>query len=186
MRPARLLLLAAAGLPPACGPRPGASSPEAAFMHARACISARDWGGFFDSVAPADRDLAIGAWLYVAAFARMAGDSAEKDYAALMTAHGLSAEPPDLDPTLLELPPRERLARHLAPVRDRRAFYVAIAAFTTANMKDLKPLIDPAATVKDIRITGDTASGTLAKPGGKSSSVRFQRVDGRWFLALDP
>lgn len=186
MRLARLLLLHATVLPLACGPAPGAPSPEAAFERAKACSAALDWGGYFDAVAPADRDIAIGAWLYLATFARMAGEPAGKEYAALMTAHGLSAEPPRLDPTVLQLPPRERLARHLAPVKDKRAFFVALAAFTTANMKDVKPLVDPAATVKDVRITGDTASATMARPNGKSASIRFQRVDGRWFLGLDP
>ncbi len=162
-----------------CGPSPGGSSPQAVYDRAKACSTSGDWAGFYDCLAPTKRDTAIGGLLYLAAFTKMGGGAAEAEYTKLMAAHGLDPKPPTPDPAA---PQGAQLAQWLAPAKDRRKLFADLMAFTRPTRKADDVIFDPAATLADLRVTGETATGKLVKPDGKKKTISFVSADGAWYL----
>lgn len=171
-------LLASAGCArPEAGPGP---SPQRAFERARASAVAGDWVGYYECLAPARRDEAIGALLYLASFARMNGPAAEAEYVKLMGAHGLAPQPPQPDPTSAR---GEQLARWLAPAADRGRLFAELMAYTRSVRKTEPPLRDRAARLSALHVTGEAAVAKLHTGDGRTRTLRFVRVGGAWYLA---
>ncbi|MCC6739482.1 MAG: hypothetical protein IT452_10590 [Planctomycetia bacterium] len=162
-----------------CGPSAGGASPESVFDRARTCSSTGDWAGFYDCVAPEKRDSLIGALLYLAGFTKMAGDAAEAEYLKVMAAHGLDPRPPVPDPSA---PQGAQLAQWLAPAKDRRKLFADLMEYTKPTRKADDRTLDPAAVLSNVQVSGDSATGTLTRQDGGKKTVRFAKVDGRWFL----
>lgn len=164
---------------PGCGPSAGGASPQAVFDRAKECSTSGDWAGFYDCLAPAKRDAAIGRLLYLAAFTKMGGDTAEAEYKKLMESHGLDPNPPKPDPAA---PQGAQFAQWLAPAKDRRKLFADLMVFTHPTRKADDAFFDAASTLADLRVTGETATGKLVKPDGKKKTINFVRTDGAWFL----
>lgn len=171
-------LLAAAGCArPFAGP---GASPQRVFERARASAVAGDWQGYYECLAPARRDEAIGALLYLASFARMNGSASEAEYVRLMRAHGLDPQPPQPDTNAAS---GDQLAHWLAPAADRGRLFAELMAYTRSVRKTEPPLRDRAARLSALHVTGEAAVATLHTGDGRTRTLRFVRVGGAWYLA---
>lgn len=162
-----------------CGRPAGGSSPQDVFDRAKSCSTAGDWAGLYECLAPAKRDAAIGGLLYLAMFTKMGGEAVEAEYKKLMASHGLDPNPPTPDPAAAQ---GAQLAQWLAPAKDRGRLFSDLMTYTRPTRKADPAIIDPAATLADLAVTGDAASGKLVKPDGKKKPIRFVKQDGAWYL----
>lgn len=138
-----------------------------------------DWAGFYDLIAPAKRDAAIGSLIYFAAFAGLGSETASAEYKRLMQSHGLDPEPPALD---VSAAPGAQLSQWLASAKDRRKLFADLMALTRDRRKTDDKILNASAVLSDVRVTGDAATGTLTTPDGKKKTMAFARVEGRWYL----
>lgn len=198
--PARLLTAAslAAGLVTfavGCGGG-GAATPEEAFKNAQAAVEKEDWKTFCGTMTAESQDVFAGGMamggMMMQAFAGLGGEegAAEaKKIGEVLAKHGITEEfgkKIEDDETIKG--PEEAMKKMLEPVKDKPQFVAdMMAAFKgMKGMKDQNP-VNKTATLKDVKIDGDTAKATIeATIDGKTSSspIAFKKVDGKWLMDL--
>jgi hypothetical protein len=154
-----------------------------------------DWKGFAKCLTPDSRDMfaagiMVGA-AFMTAFAGDEGKEAAKEVEAVMKKHGIDEKtmegPPLGDPSA---DPKEAMKKAVAPIKDREAF-IGDMMTAMSKMKGAKTKGGPMpkeATLKDVKIDGDTATATIvAKADGKdvNEPIKFKKIDGAWKMEMD-
>jgi len=165
-------------------PKPGAATPEEAYTQAKQCVSGGDWKGFYGLIVPATRDEALGGMVFAASMmAGFSDDKAKKDAVeALSKRHAIGEPSKEVKGEQLQA----EMARVVSTVADKPGCFADFMAWLQANAKEGRKL--ELGTLERVTITGDTAQGfeVLPKPDGTKTEkpMRFQKVDGRWFMDL--
>jgi hypothetical protein len=163
------------------------ATPDAVFAAAKTALNKEDWKGFCQCLTPESRDgFAAGmafAGIMMQGFASAGGADGEKDaknIQAVMDKHGLTEEvmqknmegdsPANQD---------EAAKRLLEPVKDRDAFVADImAALSNLKGNQKKSPIEKDATLKDVKVDGDSATATLERRSPSRSRSRRSTADG--------
>ena len=186
----------------------GYDSPQAAFDAMKAAGEKKDWKGFCECMTPDSQDAMAGGMVVagtmmkaMGGFAMMGrGEQAEKTKAALekidevLKKHGLDekamkkvqekmqgAEPKG---------PNKRLAmlkELAAPIKDKPTFIGDMFAALEEMNPGESTMSFENATLKDVKIDGDTATGTIAKTdkGMKMDEpINFKKIDGGWLVDI--
>ena len=165
-------------------PKPGAATPEEAYSQAKQLVTAGDWKGFYGLIVPAGRDEALGGMVFGASMmAGFSDDKTKKDAVeALTKKHGIGEPSKDVKGEQLQA----EMARVVSTVADKPGCFADYMSWMQANAKEGRRL--ELGTLERVTITGDTAQGFEVMPkadGTKAEKpMRFQRVDGRWFMDL--
>jgi hypothetical protein len=205
-----LLLAGAVGCsgeadPDAAPDQAAADSPEAVFAVAKKAAGERDWATFCGTLTePAREEFAAGL-VFISGFLAATGDSpdaGEKDkqraarLAESLKKHGADeGNRPEItiDANATEEEQRKELVKLAAPIKDRCAFIAdVLGALSDPKLAD-KPdakLIEPSATLKDLKIEGDTATATFVqtREGGEpdESPISFRKTDDGWKISQPP
>jgi hypothetical protein len=173
------------------------STPQATFDTAKAAVAKEDWKGFAQCLTPDSRDTMAGAMVMAGsmmqAFAGLGGDEGKKeakDVEAVLKKHGIdekSLEGPPLGDAKTD--PNEAMKKLSSSIKDRDAFIGEIMTVMSKSgkMKDKGPMTKDA-TLKDVKVDGDTASGTIAtKADGKdvNEPIKFRKISGAWKMEID-
>jgi len=164
----------------------GGDTPQAVFDRAKSAIAKKDNADFFVCIAPADRDMAVFMFMFMGGMSTMGNADAKKEYEALLKKHGVpeqkEGEGPDMND---KAKMKEALAKMYANVKDKKALFVELCAFTDKHAKDKDTMLGADTSLKDVKEEGNTAKGKIAKKDGKESPIEFAKQDGRWFMVLD-
>ena len=200
---AALICLTAVG----CGGG-GHDSPQAAFDAMKAAGDKKDWKGLCECMTPDSRDAMAGGMVVagtvmkaMGVFAMMGGgEQAEKTKAALeridevLKKHGVDedamkkvqetmqgAEPKDPTNNLAVL---KELA---ALIEDKPTFIGDMFTVLEEMNPGESPMSFGNAALKDVKIDGDTATGTIAKTvkgTKKNDPINFKKIDGGWLVDI--
>lgn len=167
---------------------PGAATPEEAYRKAAEAGAKSDWKGLFGVVAPDDHDVFLFGLIFGAAFASMGADdpaAVEKEAKEILSKHKVPEQKEgDAIDMNDEAKMRAALKERLKDVPDKAALAGDLIVFMKKHSKKGSEFSMFDGTLRDVKIDGDKATGTLAKSDGKSSDIKFQKTDGRWYLAL--
>jgi HEAT repeat protein len=181
---------------PAGKPRPpekkleGSETPQACFDAVKASAGKKDWGAFHDQVDPEDRNVAIFALLFLAAFATMGDDDAAKEFEGLMKKHGVPEKKEGAEP--LPMNDKEKLkeaAKEMfKDVKDKRALFADILAFTESRQKEGENdgfMITEKTELTGLKEEGEVATGTLkGTKDDEEKPIKFVKRESRWYLAF--
>ena len=167
---------------------PGAATPEEAYKKAADAGAKSDWKTLYGMVSADDQDLFLFGLTFGAAFASMGADdpaAVEKEAKDIFAKHKVpeKQEGDNVDMND-ETKMRAMLKEKLKDVPDKGALAGDLIMFMKKHSKEGSDFSMFEGTVKDVKIDGDKATGTLSKPDGKSTDVKFAKKDGRWYLAL--
>ena len=85
----------------------------------------------------------------------------------------------------LEFTSAEIMKKLAAPIKDKPAFIAdMLDALEEMGSEESKGMSLGDATLKDVKIDGDTAKGTIVKKGDKEEPIHFQKIDGGWLVEL--
>ena len=134
-------------------------------------FESKDWGGAFDQFDPSKSDQLVLGGLMMAAFSCMSNKAAEPELKELTKKHGV-AENPGKD--------------SLKEVKDLRGLFVDLMKFTEKHSKPGEEAkMEVSGELKDVTIDGDKAKGTFTKKDGKTETMIFIRLGGRWYISMD-
>ncbi|MBI2924034.1 MAG: hypothetical protein HYY18_23500 [Planctomycetes bacterium] len=167
---------------------PGAATPEEAYRKAAEAGARSDWKALFAMVLADDQDLLLFGLTFGAAFASMGAEdpaTVEKEAKDLFAKHKVP-EKQDGDSVDMndETKMRAMLKEKLKDVPDKGALAGDLIMFMKKHSKKGSGFSMFEGTLKDVKTDGEKATGTLSKPDGDSTDIRFAKKDGRWYLAI--
>ncbi len=187
----------------------GHNSPQAAFDAMKTAGEKKDWKGLSECLTPDSRDAMAGSMVIagsmmkaMSAFAAMApAEDAEKMKTALknideiLKKHGIDEEAMEKMQKKTEGKkpddPKEVLAllkEIAAPIKDKPAFIGdMMKALDEMSDDDSSGMSFDNATLKDVKVDGDTATATIVKKtddGEESDPIAFRKVDGGWLVEI--
>jgi hypothetical protein len=172
------------------------STPQAVFDAAKTAAEKEDWKSFSQCLTPESRDATAAAVMLagvmIQGFSSLGDEkdkAAGKEIESVLKKHGV-------DPKTMEEPPaaaaskdpKEEMKKVIAPIKDRDAFIgdMISAMNKVSKSKGKGGPMPKDATLKDVKIDGDTATGTItAKDSDKSEEVKFKKIGGSWKMDLD-
>ncbi|MHC4914367.1 MAG: DUF4878 domain-containing protein [Planctomycetota bacterium] len=177
---------------PGCGSDGGGSTPEATFNAMKAAADAKDMRKFMKCLTPESQDMMVGGVVAVAVMttemAKAMGGKSDADMEALLKKHNVSgADVKAMNPSSMEAGMKQLAAK----VKDKPGFMADFAALAEKKGKKEGVAMTGGAegTLKDVKITGDTAKGTVVttKDGKETTdTIEFRKVDGRWLIHMVP
>ncbi len=181
--PGAMLMVALAG----CG-GPHAS-PQATFQTCQSASARKDWKAALDCLTPQTRDNVVGGLLVAVASASVMNE----DAAAVLEKHGIDRNQlmgDFLAGAFANLgKPGDALGEGVRRCVDKIVDKPAFAGDASQWIEQhSQQAVDPfgkarEAELSDVRIEGDTASGTVSVPVvGNERSLRFKKIDGRWLI----
>jgi len=182
-----IALLAVGLLLPACGSKgsSGASTPQALFEDLKG-KNPEDFSDVAGYIAPDELPIITFTMDIMAAFS--AGFSPDKTlkpkYEALRKKYNL---PPVDKSMMMKMNNPDAVAKYASEK------YAGVDH--TGFIKDITALLDKApgkkaktekiyAELKNVQISGDTATGVVVDKSGKSDKISFKKVNGKWYLSL--
>ncbi len=102
-----------------------------------------------------------------------------KEIEGVMAKHGLTEEAMPMDDPSAE-PDVEKI---LGPVKDRGAFVADLFAIMSREDPETPLKSISGATLKDVAMTGDAASGKIVIDG-REEKIEFSKVDGGWLIVM--
>ena len=173
----------------ACGGGGGGSStPEGVFEKAKSAAKSKDWRTVYSCFNPQESDLFLFGMLMGASFSTMSDKDVAKELESIQTKHGLK-EHPDMksmggsDPSN-----RNDMAKEaVKDVKDKPGLFDDLMRFMEKQGKGgaafESKFVD--VTLKDVKITGETATGQIVVADGKSRPTAFVRHEGAWYLSME-
>ncbi len=197
-----VLALSLADAPAQRGPSKAYATPQAVFAAAHKAAQKDDWKALYNCLTPDSREAITGqlvfAGVMIKAFASFdkSGKAADalKPIDATFTKYGLTKDVLDkIKPEKVgpDATPKEKAAfarTYAAPIKgkDRPAFVAEMMKSMEKLGKKKPPTGD--ATLKDVKITGNTATGTSTEKQEdgteKTEPVAFKKVGGGWLIEM--
>jgi hypothetical protein len=179
-----LLLSLAVG----CG---GASTPEAAFQNMKKAAQDKNWRAYCNCLTEESQDTMAGMMVLsgsmMQALGGLAGNQNQvgEKIKGVFEKHGLSADA--VEKLKNEGPPMSMdkgLSSLSSAIKDRAGFLADMMEVMSefGDAKKVTPVMDDA-TLTDVKIEGDTATGTVTA-GGRSGPMHFKRVGSQWKIDL--
>lgn len=169
------LVVAAALLLAGCGG--SNSSPEAVFEAAKKAVESKDWKGFYQCCDPEKAPEMIMGGLMMAGFSVMQDKEGEKELNEISRRHGFD---PENKGAMAKGNPKEVLKS----VKDPAGFFHDLMTFSSRkSKKGEEPKMDVTGQLTDVKIQGESATGTLTTKDGKKTPTRFVRRDGSWYIS---
>jgi hypothetical protein len=164
----------------------GGGTPQEAFDMAKAAGAAKDFGRLYDIVCPDEHDMLVFSAMMMGAFSTMGDEAKGKEFEALTKKYNF----PDMEKApKVDMNDRaalkQALAESLKDVKDKRGFFVEAFTWVEKNAKpgnEAKMHLN--GVLKDLKETGDTATGIAVDPDKTEKPLTFRKVDGRWYMAL--
>ena len=164
----------------------GSATPEQSFAAFKAAASKNDVNEFMNCLTPAAQNEFAFGTVMMSAFLPMKymNDEAKatalgNEITAVMEKHGLSEDTMEaMDPSVE--PDFEKM---LAPVKDKAAFVGEMFTIMIREDPDTPLKAISTATLKDVKIDGDKASGTITVDG-EDQPLEFAKIDGKWLIKL--
>ena len=165
------------------------TTPQSTFAIHRDAVAKKDWPTALGCLtAPSQDKVVAGLVVAIATASIMSNDAA-----AVLERHGVDRK--ELMGNVVGgalanlISPREAVEKGmgecLAKIPDKPAFFADGMTWLEANNKKVadKLMLAAGAQLSDVRINGDTATGTLSVPvAGGGTSLRFAKVNGRWLI----
>lgn len=176
-KPAKPATAATPGTPEA------SATPEAAFAAFQEAAKKNDWKTVAELLTPESQEsmaagMLVGASL-IAAFEEEKG----KEFEQLMSKHGLDVDPEEGPPGMEDASMEDALKAVISPIKDKPAFIADMVGWLEENADDSGFDEIGSATLSDLTITGDTASGTLTV-NDEPQPIEFRRSNGRWLIQM--
>ncbi len=198
----RVLILAAVVLAAAgCGSGGKHATPEAAFDAMKAAAAKSDWKGVAGCMTAESQELLVGGMAMAGQFFAMGDKAKGEEFNALLKKHGIDMEKEmkDIsakgqgakDPDAAKKSMQGSLQAVGAKVKDKPAAIAEIMQWMEKNSdkKGGNPMNEKlAGTLKDMKTTGDTATGKVVTKGkdGKDMEgpINFKKISGSWLIDL--
>jgi hypothetical protein len=168
------------------------STPQATFDTAKAAAAKEDWKAFAQCLTPDTRDEMAGGMAIFGPLMGLSDPETGKQIEGVLKKHGIDEKAMD-GPPLGDAKgsPEEAMKKLASSIKDRDAFIGEMMTIMkkSGKMKDKGPM-DKTATLKDVKIEGDKATGTLVtKVDGKDvpdpNPVKFRKIEGAWKMDVD-
>lgn len=179
-----------------CGARGGGATPEEAFSNAKAAAERNDWKAVCNSMTEESQEMMAGGIAFggmmMQVFAGLGGEEDAAKTAKIkqtMAKHGLTdAFLAKINDDKSAKSPEERMKTMVEPINDHGQFIAdMMAALAEVGDKDEQGPFTKDATLTNVKIDGDAASGTIETSHGgnkQSEPIAFKKVGGRWLLDL--
>ncbi len=155
----------------ACG---SANSPQGTFDAAKKAVESKNWRGFYNCCDPENASMMVMAGVMMAGFSVINNKPAEEELNAIMKKHGIADDK--------KKDPKETMK----DVKDPGALFEELMKFSDKHSKPgEQAALEVTGDLKDVKIDGDRASGTMTKKDGKTDTMKFVRRAGRWYIALE-
>lgn len=167
-----------------CGKTGGGATPQELFEKSQVAAKAKDWGAWFDLVHPADVDVTLFHFTYIASMAGKHDAKEAQAFAEFMKSHGVPVPGPGekLDMSTTEKL-RATVQNLFKDVKDKRGFFLdTMRRLDAATKPPEGPL--PETTIKEVKEAGETARITLVT-GDQETEFLARKSDGRWFIGFD-
>jgi hypothetical protein len=170
----------------------GGATPEAAFGNLKTAFKNKDFKTAMGQTTPETQEMMIAGFSMIAPMMAMfdpeKGADKAKDFQKILDKHGV--KPPDLAKMTPGQDPKTAMKDVAAGVKDKPACIGEIMQWmetsakgsenSSMTMKDMGN-----ATLVDVKIDGDTATGTIkGLPNDQSETQKFKKIDGAWFLDM--
>lgn len=164
-----------------CG-KGGGSTPEAAYNNAKQAVQDKNWRGLYNACDPEAVEVLILGSMMGAGFATMSNKDAKAELDEITKKHGLPENKAPMGGGDMKAAAKEALK----DVKDKPGLFADLMAFMEKHMKDQGGMKNEmTGDIKDVKIEGETAKGTVTRADGKSSEIRFVRRNGLWYLSMD-
>lgn len=162
----------------------GGATPEAAFTTAMAAADKKDWGGFLAFTDEASVDMLLMTMAFAAGVSASTDDTLKAEFDALGAKHRIRGTDPSEFAAADKQEIKAAARRMFAHVENKAALFGDLMAFLEKHGRPGSASQFSGATLKEVRVTGDTARGSFENRDGKKSPIDFVKRDGRWFLAF--
>jgi hypothetical protein len=184
-----IALGAAVLLPQICHAAGGGATPQATFDNFRNAMKSKDYKASYSQMTPETQDMMLGG-MAVAMSMGLGMDPAKAADAQKVTEkHGVKK----MDPTKLQpgQDPKALVRETVAEVKDKPGCFADMMTWMETNVpnkdKDAKMEEYNSATLSDVKIEGDTATGNVkVKHEGQdtSSPMNFKKIGAVWFIDM--
>ena len=180
----RIVSVALVALVACGGGKGGASSPQDVYDSAKSAAASKNWKALFQTIDPEKSDLMLFAVVMGASFSTMGNAEAQKELEPMLAKHGLD---PKAKPNMSGKEGPESAAKEaFKNVKDKPALFAEVMAFTEKNSKGKDSMKMPFdnATLKDVKIDGEKATGTSTQADGKTTPMHFVKRAGSWYISM--
>lgn len=164
-------------------------TPEATFKAIKTASANDDHATMFKCMDPQAHDEILIGMTVGASFMSMGKDDETKkqmkgDLKAIMDEHGV----PEMKKGSIDMSKpdamKEAAGEMFANVNDKAALYSDLAEYMAKYAQKNQKVDYANATLKDVSIEGEKATGTIEMSEGKATPVQFVQRDGRWYMAM--
>ena len=168
----------------ACGASstPEPPGPRNAFHRMKQAFQAGEWEAVFTSYSPKSSDRLL---LDTANLAQgmMANSPDQIDLQSVLEKHGVSVSTNWLRGMRRENEPPEQIAsERMAKVADKKTLFVELMKLCKKESRWGSGMNLMTQKMKNVVVTGDSATATFVEKGGKATPAKFIRIDGVWYI----
>jgi hypothetical protein len=157
------------------------STPQAVFDRASAAAAKSDWKTVFECLDPDKADHMLFGMTLVGGLAAGADQAAKAEYESIVKRHGVVDMKGRKMPLNDEAKMEPMIHEMFGKVSDKPGYYSDLMTFL-AKRPGTSIGKDFGGTLKDVKETGDTATGTVVQGDGKSKPMRFVKRSKGWYI----
>ncbi|MCE9584054.1 MAG: hypothetical protein K8T20_16340, partial [Planctomycetes bacterium] len=158
----------------------GGATPEEAFATAMSAADKKDWGGFMAFTDEASVDMLLMTMAFAAGVSASTDDALKAEFDALGAKHRIRGTDPSEFAAADKQEIKAAARRMFAHVENKAMLFGDLMSFLEKHGRPGSASQFSGATLKEIRVTGDTARGSFENRDGKRSPIDFVKRDGRW------
>ena len=162
----------------------GGSSPEDVFNKIKGGFESGDYASVLKYMAPDDQNSLLYVTMMGLGIATMGDKVAATEVEGILKKHGMKADKENNVNLSDEVAAKKALAETFKDVKDKPALFEELMKALEKHAGKTNPPIPENAQLTNVKIEGDTATGTITSEG-KEKEVNFVKIDGRWYAGLD-
>ncbi len=167
------------------GEAAGGDSPQDVFNKIKDGFESGDYEASFRCVAPEGQDQMLFGMMMALGFATMGKEDAEAEVKGILKKHGVRVDEDEEGIDLGdEAAMKEAIAKTFKDVKDKPALFQELMEAAEKHTVQMGPFVPEAAQLKNVKIEGDTATGTISSEQGEEEA-EFVKKDGRWYAKFD-
>lgn len=165
----------------------GGDSPQDAFNKIKNGFQSGNYDAALRCVDPDSHDQMLFGTMLVVGFATMGKEGADAEVKGILQKHGVKTDKDNEDEKIDlsdEGAMKKAMAKTFKDVKDKPALFHELMKVAEKYTKQTNALVPENAELKDVKIEGDTATGTISSEKG-DNEAKFVKKDGRWYAKFD-
>lgn len=166
----------------------GGDSPEDVFAKIKSSFESGDYDVTFRCMAPDGRDGMLFGMMIVLGFSTMGDEDATTEVENILKKHGAKVDEDEDEEEGIDLGDeakmKEAVAKIFKDVKNKPALFKDLMKALEKHSDESESPVPKDAELKDVKIEGDTATGTISSEDGEEEA-EFVKQNGRWYAKFD-